>query len=125
MQKTYLLLAAAMSASFALAACNSEPEQINKFDAQAEELKKAPPVAPPPMITASRTFRCRDNSLFYVDFFNNNSAIRRTEPGGDPVAALNAASADGPFTGQDYSVSANAENVTISAPGKGSQSCHT
>ena len=125
MQKTNFLLAAAMTASVALAACNSEPETINKFDAQAEELSKAAPVAPPPMITASRTFRCRDNSLFFVDFFNNDTAVLRTERGGIPTATLTAEGGNPPFTGSGYSVSANAETVDITAPGKGSQSCHT
>lgn len=125
MQKSHFLTASTMLAAIALSACNSEPETINKYDAQAEALEKAQPVARPPMILASRTFRCNDNALVYVDFFDNNTAVVRTEQGGMPVASLNAPSADGPFTADGYSVSANSTNITFVAPGKGSRTCHT
>ncbi|MGZ8283085.1 MAG: hypothetical protein ACXWUN_09075 [Allosphingosinicella sp.] len=114
-------------AVFALAACSSEPETvtINKYDPMAEALKNAGPVAPPPMITASRTFRCRDNSLVFIDFFNNNTALVRTEQGADPVASVTAEGGNPPYTGGGYSVSANAEEISYTAPGSGTQSCHT
>ena len=128
MQKTQILTAAAVATIIGLAACNTEPEvvQINKDDPMAEALRNAGPVAPPPMIQASRMYRCRDNSLYYVDFYTNHSAMVRTEEGGDPVAMLNAESGNPPYVGQEgYSISGNGEQVSISAPGHGSQSCHT
>lgn len=127
MQKTHALAAAAIAAIISLAACNTEPEvvQINKDDPMADALKNAAPVAPPPMIQESRTYRCRDNSLFYVDFFTNNTAVVRTERGGTPVASLTAEGGNPPYAGSGYSVSGSGESVSITAPGHGSQSCHT
>ena len=128
MLKTQFLAAAAVAAIVGLAACNTEPEVvlINKDDPMADALKNAAPVAPPPMIQASRTYRCRDNSLYYVDFYTNHSAMVRTQQGGDPVAMLSAAGGNPPYVGQEgYSISGNGEQVSISAPGRGSQSCHT
>jgi hypothetical protein len=128
MHKKQALAAAAIAALVGLAACNTEPEAIviNKEDPMADALKNAGPVAPPPMIQASRTYRCRDNSLYYVDFYTNHSAMVRTQEGGDPVAMLTAEGGNPPYVGQEgYSVSGNGEQVSITAPGHGSQSCHT
>ena len=128
MQKTQILAAAAIAALAGLAACNTEPEvvQINKYDPMEEQLKNAAPIEPPPMIQASRTYRCRDNSLVYIDFYTNHTALVRTQEGGDPVASLTAEGGNPPYTGQEgYSVSGNGENVSITAPGRGSQTCHT
>ncbi len=46
MQKRALLLAA-VAATSALAACNSEPETVNTYDPQAEALANAAPVELP------------------------------------------------------------------------------
>ena len=128
MQTSHFLAAAAIAAFTGLAACNTEPEvvQINKYDPMADELKNAAPIEPPPMIQASRTYRCRDNSLVYIDFYTNHTALVRTEQGGDPVASLTAQGGNPPYVGQEgYSVSGNGEQVSITVPGRGSQSCHT
>ncbi|MDB5670103.1 MAG: hypothetical protein JWO25_1062 [Alphaproteobacteria bacterium] len=125
MQKTRLLAAAApVAALLSLAACNNKPTEIvgGPDDPQAEALKHAPKVAPPPMIQASRTYRCKDNSLVYVDFYTDNSAQVRTKKDGEAVKVTGT---DGkpPFAGGGYSVSANATTIDFTAPGKGSQSC--
>ena len=126
MQKTHALAAAAIAAIISLAACNTEPEvvQINKDDPMADALQNAAPVEPPPMIQASRTYRCRDNSLVYIDFFTNNTAVVRTERGGTPVATVSAEGGNPPYTGSGYSVSANAEQISYTSP-RGTQSCRT
>ncbi len=123
MQKTLLLIAAS-AATLALAACNDQPETINQYDAQAQALENAAPVELPPAITASRTYRCSDNSLVYVDFYNDNTAQLRTSQTGD-TTVLTAAGGNPPYTAEGHSVSANAENVRITAPGKNNLSCHT
>ncbi len=122
MQKTLLL--AASAATLALAACNEQPETINQYDSQARELENAAPVQLPPAIMASRTYRCSDNSLVYVDFYNDNTAQLRTSQTGDSTV-LTAAGGNPPYTAAGYSVSANSENVRITAPGKNNLSCHT
>jgi hypothetical protein len=125
MQKTFLL-AAGLAATLSLAACNTEPEVVEANpDPQAAELAKAPPVELPPAIVASRTYRCKDNSLVYIDFMSNNSAfVRKTKGGEPPLATVTAETAGGEFKSADgYTVSGNSEQITYSAPGKGSQSC--
>jgi hypothetical protein len=126
MQKADILRAAVLAAIIILPACNSEPEvlTVNRYDPQAEALKNAGPVAPPPMIQASRTYRCRDNSLVFIDFYTNNTALIRTERGGDPVASLTAEAGNPPYTTEGYSVSANADEISYTSPG-GTKSCHT
>ena len=124
MNKTSFLAAVSCAAFLTLGACNTEPETIvaGPADPQAEALTNAPPVEAPPMIQASRTFRCKDNSLVYVDFYTNNTARARTEKDGAPTV-LNTAGGKPPYTGEGWSVSDNAKEVTLTAPGKGSQSC--
>ena len=125
MQKTHILAAATCAAMFTLAACNSEPEvvNVNKFDPMEEALKNAPRVEAPPMMLASRTYRCRDNSLVFVDFFTNNTAQLRTSRDGTPTV-LTAAGGNPPYTAPGFSVSANSDNISLTAPGKGTLSCH-
>jgi hypothetical protein len=127
MQKNHFLAATTTAAVIVLAACNSEPEvvTINKFDPQAEALQNAGPIEAPPMITDSRTYRCRDNSLVYIDFYTNNTAAVRTQRGQEPVATLTAEGGNPPYTAEGYSVSSNAAEISYTAPGKGTQSCHT
>jgi hypothetical protein len=119
--KQHLLLVPA--ALLALTACEKETIVANgPADPQAEELAKAKPVELPPAIVASRTYRCKDNSLTYVEFLSNNTAVYRSKKDGPPTS-LAAATPGGPYTADGYSVSANAEQVQITAPGKGSLSC--
>lgn len=125
MQKHPYFTAAASAALLALGACNSEPEVVStRTDSQAEALQNAAPVQLPPSITHSRTFRCTDNSLVYVDFYNNNTAQIRTTQEGTPTM-LTAAEGNPPYTADGYSVSANAATVRITAPGKNNLSCRT
>ena len=127
MPKNHILAAAAIAATSTLAACNTEPEvvQINKYDPMEEQLKNAAPIAPPPMIQESRAYRCRDNSLVYIDFYTNNTAAVRTERGTPPIATLTAEGGNPPYTGSGYSVSGSGEEVSYTAPGRGTQTCHT
>lgn len=123
MSKT-LFSAAAVAAFLSLSACNNEPEVVRSggADPQAEALKTAPKVELPPAIAASRTYRCKDNSLVFVDFYTNNTAMYRTEKGG-PATVLTAAAPGEPYTAEGYSVSANAATINLTAPGKGTLSC--
>jgi hypothetical protein len=118
-----LIAAAPLAALLALSACENETVDGN-VDPQAEALKNAPAVAPPPMIQASRTYRCKDNSLLYAEFYTDNTVRVHSEKDG-PTTTLTAEGGNPPYKAEGYSLSANAEEVTYSAPGKGSQSCHT
>ncbi len=125
MQKSFVLIAAC-AATAALAACSGEETiTVNRYDAQAEALANAAPVELPPAIIASHTYRCRDNSLVYIDFYNNNTATVRNERGGDIAATVTSPDGTAPYTAEGYSVSGNAPTITYAAPGKGSQSCRS
>lgn len=126
MTSKHLILAAATAVSLTLSACGeSEPEVVGGTpDPMARELANAAPVELPPSITASRTYRCRDNSLAYVEFFNNNTANFRLEQGAEPTR-LTAESAGGPYTADGITVSGSGSSVTIARPGAASQSCNS
>lgn len=116
--------AAAVAGGLALTACNTEPEKVGPIDndPQREALAKATPKELPPSITASRTYRCADNSLVYVDFYTNGTAQIRTERGGTPVQ-LRTEGGNPPYTAEGYSVAANAARTSIAVPGRGAQTC--
>lgn len=119
-----ILPAAPVAALLILAGCNG-PETIvaDQDDPQAADLADAPPVELPPAIAATRTYRCKDNSLLYADYYTNNTVHVRAERTAEPVI-LTSESGTPPFTAEGYSITANADQVTYTAPGKGTQSCH-
>ena len=123
--QTRFLAAASVAALLSLAACNNEPEVVDTSpDPQAEALANAAPVELPPAIQASRTYRCKDNSLVYIDFYTNNTAmVRKTKGGEPPEATLTAEAPGGAYTAEGYSVSGNSDQITYSSPTAGSQSC--
>ena len=124
MMKSPILLAAPLSLLLALGACKEQTIDPNA-DAQADAANvanAAASVEAPPMIQASRTYRCKDNSLLYADFYTNNSVQVRSAKD-KPPTILTAAAAGQPYTAEGYSLSANSEQISYTAPGKGAQSC--
>lgn len=72
-----LALTSLITAGLALAACNNnEPEVVGgPTDPQAEELANAAPVKLPPAMVASHSYRCSgDNSVIYIDWYDDGSA---------------------------------------------------
>lgn len=120
-----LLTAAVFGTSLFLAACHSKPETIvagGPSDPDAAALNAAAPVALPPMMTQSRTYRCADNRLVYIDFFSDNTAHYKTAKDG-AATNLKAEAPGKPYVADGYSVSGDGPTVDIAAPGKASQSC--
>lgn len=119
------LFAATALAALSLAACQNEPEVVdnrapNPLESQ---LANAAPVELPPAIKANVTFRCRDNSLVYVEFFAGDKlANLRSERGGTPTA-LRAPEAGQPYVAEGYSLSGDTENITLKQPGKDELTC--
>ena len=124
--RTLLLRAAPVAAFALLAAC--EPTTVTgggDNDPTANEIAAAPPIKLPPAMLASKTYRCKDNSIVYVDFFNDNmTANLRTVKNGAPTA-LTAPEAGKPYEGGGYTVTGTAtgKSITLAGP-KGSQSCN-
>ncbi|HEX8572619.1 MAG TPA: hypothetical protein VF759_07705 [Allosphingosinicella sp.] len=125
MMKTRAPLATAtLAALFALAACDNPTIDPNKEEQAnaAAAANSAATLEAPPMIQASRTYRCKDNSLLYADFYTNNTVNVRDKKDG-PGTILTAPGADQPYAAEGYSLSANAAQISYTAPGKGAQSC--
>lgn len=117
------LAAASIAAVLTLTGCKQETVVAGPYDPQAEQLAKAKPVTLPPSISASRAYRCKDNSLVYVDFYNDQkTATFRSKKGGDAVS-LTAGEAGKPYVYDGYSVTGSGAEITLTAPGKGTQSC--
>ncbi|WP_106639576.1 hypothetical protein [Allosphingosinicella vermicomposti] len=119
----HLTVAASAAALLSLSACN-EPEVVtaNAPDPQAEALANAAPVELPPSIQSTRTYRCKDNSLLYADFYTNNTVKVRDKKGPEGTI-LTAPEAGQAYAAEGYSLSGNGTTVTYTAPGKGAQSC--
>lgn len=118
--------AAAIAASLLLlGACSNEPETVvaGPADPDAATVAAAPAVELPPMVTASRTYRCKDNSLVYIDFFNNKTAIYKTEKAATTGTVLTAPEDGQAYTAEGFSVSGNTAEISLTAPGKGTVSC--
>ena len=121
MMKSPILLAAPFTLLLALGACKEQTVDLNT-DPQANAANAAAPVEAPPMIQASRTYRCKDNSLLYADFYTNDTVQVRSAKDRPPTI-LTAVGAGQPYTAEGYSLSANSEQISYTAPGKGAQSC--
>lgn len=126
MKIRFTLPIAAASALLALSACSTEPETVvagGTPDDMAAELANAAPVELPPSVKESKTYRCKDSSLVYIDWLSGDkSANIRTEKAGMPTL-VKAEEAGKPMLAEGYSLTGNKTAITITLPGKGSQSC--
>jgi hypothetical protein len=105
-----------------LAGCNSEPETFNDtvVDPQAAELANAAPVELPPMLKASKQYRCKDNSLIFVDFMTDDKTANFKSEKDGPVTVLKAEEAGKPYKSEDGSRTVTGQGETITYNG---QSC--
>ena len=112
---------AALAATLALAACGGNSSNTSAGnDAAANVTAPAPKLL---MIKASKIYRCKDNSVAYVDFMSDDqTANLKTTKDGKPTV-LKAEKAGDPFKDGETSLTGNGDQVTLALPGKGSQSC--
>ena len=117
----------------ALAACEPETIDGNKRpDPMADELANAAPVELPPAIASSKTYRCKDNSLVQIDWLAQDKGAYvhgedRTQTWLKPAAPVEGQPASSDLTAEGGYVlkgNASASNVTLTVPGKPTQSCH-
>jgi len=93
------LIPLTLVAAAALAGCDNGSNTIvqeGPKDPMANSLANAAPVELPPAITASKAYRCKDNSLIYVDWLSDGSARVKKErnevgtlAGSDGTPAIN------------------------------------
>ncbi len=125
--KRYILLPVVALLALPLAACDNKPEVVTTTasDPMAEQLKKAAKVELPPAMKASVTFRCKDNSLVFVDFFSGDKqATLRTAKDGAAIR-LTAEAAGDPLKADGYSLTGTPKAITLTQPGKGTLTCKT
>ena len=126
MTRTPLLLT--LAAAAALAGCTKENHTIlaGSPDDNDPAIASGAPMALPPSITASKTYRCGDNKLVYVDWLSDNKTANvRTEQGGAPTQVASAEAGKPMSSAGGYAVngSPGAPSVKVTIPGRGSQSC--
>jgi len=125
MKRTLSLAAAA--ALIALSACSKpQPEVVDTNpDPMAAELANRPPVELPPAIKGDKTFRCSDNSLAMVTFFQGDKQVSVRLKEGDTATVLRAPEAGQPYTAEGgWTLTGNDSNITLASPGKPSRTCH-
>ena len=117
--------------SLALGACNSEPENLvggGTPDPMAKELAGAAPVELPPAIAASKTYRCKDNSLVSIDWLADNKSANLRVGGATTPVQLKAAAAGGALTAADgtsLTGAAAAGKVGLTLSGQSATTCHS
>lgn len=119
------LLPAAAVALLALSACDNKPTEVSSVspDPMAAEIANRAPVELPPAIKKEVTFRCKDNSLVYVTFFEGDkqALVKATETG-TPVK-LTAEKAGDPLKADGYEMTGTVKAVNLAQPGKPKQLC--
>ena len=116
---------AAAVALLALSACQQKSETVTSTapDPQAEALANRAPVELPPAITATKTFRCKDQSLATVNFFAGDK--QASVKVGDAIAPvlLKAEKAGDPYKADGFELTGTAAGITLTSPGKPAQAC--
>ena len=127
MTRTQLLLA--LAATAALAGCGNNDDHTIVAGPDGDVANQSPaanaPVALPPSIASSKIYRCKDNSVVYIDWLSDNkSANFRTRQDATPIA-LTAPEPGKAMVADGYSLSGapGGKTVTLERPGKGSQAC--
>ena len=120
-------LTLAMVAAAALAGCNQEDHTITAGpdDTMGNQLANAPPIQLPPSIAASKIYRCKNNDVVYIDWLSDNQTANLRADKNGAATMLKSPAAGEPLVADGYSLTgtAAASSVTLTRPGKGSQSC--
>ena len=101
-----------LAAAAALAGCDQSDHTINAqgpYDPQANASANASSVTLPPSIAASKAYRCKDNSLVYIDWLSDGTA--RVKAARNEVGT--------PATAEELKGDAKSASVTV-----GGKSCH-
>jgi hypothetical protein len=123
---TRMPLLITIAAAAALAGCNNTDHNIVAGSEPGDNVEANAPVALPPTISASKIYRCADNTVVYVDWLSDNKTANiRTDPNGTPTQ-VTAAEPGKPMAGPaGYTLEGTAAGTSIKAavPGHAAQSC--
>ena len=127
--KSFLPLALATAALLPMAACNSHKAADDAANAAvaANEAAAANAIAAemPPAIRADKTFRCKDNSLAYVTFFEGDKQAVVKDKQDGPATVLKADKAGDPLTAEGgWKLTGDEKAITLTRPGGAALSCH-
>jgi hypothetical protein len=100
-------------------------------DPMKDELANAAPVELPPAIEASKTYRCKDNSLVRIDWLQGGKGAYLHGEGHDQTHLKTVEAVEGQPASSDLIAdggfvlkgNATASTVSLIVPGKGSQAC--
>ena len=119
-------------AAVTLAACQQETIVAGEQpDPMKEDLANAAPIELPPAIAASKTYRCKDNSLVQIDWLAQDKGAYVHGDGQAQTHLKPAAPVEGQPASTDLTAeggfvlkgNASASTVTLTLPGKGAQAC--
>jgi hypothetical protein len=117
-----------LCAALSLAACGqTRSEQAANAAAAANEAVAATManVELPPAIKAEKSFRCKDNSLAFVTFFEGDTQAVVKDKQDATGTLLKAATAGEPLTAEGgWSMTGDEGGVTLTRPGKAAISCN-
>jgi hypothetical protein len=115
---------AVTAALLTLGACKQETVVAGDLDDMKDEMAAAKKVELPPAVLSTKAYRCKDNSIVYIDLFvGDKMANLRETKDGTPVQ-LKAEEAGKALQGDGgYSVSGSGSTLTVSRPGHGTQAC--
>lgn len=129
MTRTPLLLT--LAAAAALAGCGNSKDHTIVAGPDGDEANQAPaangPVTLPPSILSSKLYRCKDNSVVYIDWLSDKkSANFRSSQDATPIN-LTAPEEGKPMTSEGYSLTGTpgAKSINLTRPGKGAQECNS
>lgn len=119
------LIIAALAAT-ALTACGKSADHTIVAGSTEDNVAVNPAsVVMPPAIESSKSYRCKDNSVVYIDWLNDKkTADLRSKKEGQATRVVSA-EAGGAMATEGYSLTGTKDSaaITIERPGKGSQSC--
>ena len=128
--KSLLPIVLAAAALLPLAACNTQAkkaEAANQAEAANEAaMANAAAAEPlPPAIRGDKSFRCKDNSLAFVTFFEGDTQAVVRDKADAPATVLKAAKTGDPLTAKGgWQMTGNEKGITLTRPGKTAVACH-
>jgi hypothetical protein len=113
---------------FTLGACNSQPENIvvGPPDDMKDQLAVAKKVELPPSILASKSYRCGDNSVANIDWYQGDMSAGIHKKKGDAPTIVKAPEAGKEMVADGgFALTGNfkAASISLTLPGKGKQTC--
>jgi len=112
-------------ATIALTACGKSDHNIVAGSKEDNATVNPAAVVLPPAIEASKSYRCKDNSVVYIDWLDDKKTADISAKKGGPATRVTSAEAGKAMTAAGYSLTGTKDStaITLDRLGKGSQSC--